>query len=350
MNFQNIKLLFAVIFLVTGILACSMPSPTPDAAEIVPVTGQEAQQPVATAASSPTTSATPTEVAIQHHMIPGDLPTERSNHAGDYDSSTSAGRKSSAGGDRFTFGRFERPFSANTMDTYYPNLDIVDTFVFQDETWIYGTIAIKEVNANNSSESKYALELDLDRDGKGDWLVIALTPSSTEWAVDGVRVFEDTNNDVGSLHAMYTDENATSDGFETLVFDQVTGDDPDAAWARISPSDPNTIELAVKRSVLDNPERYLINMWAGTSLLDPTLFDINDHFTHEQAGAADPGFELYYPIKEVSELDNSCRMAVGFQPTGQEPGLCETLIPKDHPDPSKPNEPPPPQQPPIIIF
>src|SRR5688572_31882635 len=27
-----------------------------------------------------------------------------------------------------------------------------------------------------------------------------------------------------------------------------------------------------------------------------------------------------------SEIDNSCRMAVGFQPTGQEPGICEVLL------------------------
>ena len=70
-------------------------------------------------------------------------------------------------------------------------------------------------------------------------------------------------------------------------------------------------------------------MWAGTTLLDPKLFDLNDHFTQEQAGAADPGLELYYPIKAIYEIDNSCRMAVGFKPTGKEPGLCEIFIPKE---------------------
>ena len=204
----------------------------------------------------------------------------------------------------------------------------MDTFVFQDETWIYGKIIIKGPDSSNSLAGKYAIELDLDRDGKGDWLVIASNPASTDWSVNGVQVYQDANNDVGDLSAMYTDEKAAGDGFETLIFDQGIGDDPDTAWAHISPNEPNTIELAVKRSVLANPEKYLINMWAGTSLLDPALFDINDHFTHEQAGAADPGFEIYYPIKEVSELDNSCRMAVGFEPSGKEPGLCEVFIPK----------------------
>ena len=194
-----------------------------------------------------------------------------------------------------------------------PHLDIVDTFVYQDATWIYGKVIIKGSSSNNSPADKYAMELDLDRDGKGDWLIIATTPASTDWSVDGVQVYQDANKDVGNLAAMFTDEKAIGDGFEKLAFDQGTGDDPDTAWARISPEDPNTIELSVKRSVLGNPEKYLINMWAGTSLLDPALFDINDHFTHEQAGAADPGLELYYPIKAVYEIDNSCRMAVGFK-------------------------------------
>ncbi len=335
MNSQNIKMLFAVMFLIGGILACSIPSPTSPATEVaptelVPVTGQEIQQPIVAAPLPATPSAPPTGVAVQHRVIPVALPGDRSSHAGDYDSSISASRKSSAGGDRFTFGRFERPFIANTMDTYYPNLDIIDTFVFQDETWIYGMIVVKALDSNNSLAAKYAVELDLDRDGKGDWLIIASNPASADWSVDGVQVHEDANNDVGNLYAMYTDQKAAGDGFETLVFDQGTGDDPDTAWARISPNEPNTIEIAVKRSVFDNPERYLINMWAGTSLLAPTLFDINDSFTHEQAGAADPGFEIYYPIKVVSELDNSCRMAVGFQPTGKEPGLCEVFIPQDN--------------------
>jgi hypothetical protein len=51
---------------------------------------------------------------------------------------------------------------------------------------------------------------------------------------------------------------------------------------------------------------------------------------------ADAGLEFYYPIKAVHEIDNSCRMAVGFQPTGLEPGLCEVFIPQRIGDPSSP--------------
>jgi hypothetical protein len=258
----------------------------------MPVFGQPAEVEPGEAVLQPDI-AQPVEVSFQHEMKPMDLPAERSSHAGDYDSSKFADEKMATGGDRFTFGRFERPFNANTMEVYFSQLDIVDTFVFQDESWIYGTITIKSRDASNAMTGKYAIELDLDRDGKGDWLIIASNPASTEWSVNGVQVFEDVNDDVGDRSAMYTDENVAGDGFEVLVFDQGNGNDPDTAWTRISPANPNTVEIAVKRSALGSPEKYLINMWAGTTQLDPALFDLNDHFTHEQAGASDPGYEFF---------------------------------------------------------
>jgi hypothetical protein len=315
---MNTKKLLTMITMVAFIVACNIPTLN------VPLEGSAGTGPTLTVESVNVPA--PTEIGIQHQIIPAALPAERSSHAGDYDSSVSADKGVAAGGDRFTFGRFERPFNANTMDVYLSQIDIVDTYVFQDEIWIYGSITMQD-RSIPSTAARYAIELDLDRDGKGDWLIIASNPSSTEWSVSGVQAFEDTNNDVGDVSAMYTDKNSVGDGFETLVFDQGKGNDADTAWARVSPNDPNVIEISVKLSVLGNPERYLINMWAGTSLLTPEIFDINDHFTHEQAGAADAGLEVFYPIKGVFEIDNSCRMAVGFEPTGQEPGLCEVFIP-----------------------
>jgi hypothetical protein len=319
MKFTNLRIALFMSAMLIVILACG--APAADATE------------VPTTEPSGGTTPPPTELPIQHQVIPVSLPADRSSHAGDFDSSTTAAKKASAGGDRFTFGRFERPFNANTMDVYFPEIDIVDTLVFQDETWIYGKIVVKG-NANNSLSGQYAVELDLDLDGKGDWLVIAANPSSPEWKTDGVQVYQDANKDVGNASAMYTDS-STGDGFETLVFDQGNGDDPDSAWVRVSADAANTVEISIKRSVLGNPQKYLVNMWTG-NLLDPSLFDINDRYTHEQAGAADPGLEIFYPIKQVYEIDNSCRMAVGFQPTGQEPGLCEVFIPNNVAVPGQP--------------
>ncbi len=269
-------------------------------------------------------------------VVPVDLPQEVSGHAGDQASST---RVAVSGGDRFTFGQFERPFNSEAMDVYYPSLDIVDTFVYQDETWIYGVIQLGNRESSDSITEKYALELDTDRDGRGDWLVLASNPASSDWTVSGVQIFSDMNDDVGSSSAMFTDENAVGNGFETLVFDQGVGADPESAWVRTSPANGSAIEISVKRAVLETPRSFMINMWAGTSLLDPELFDLNDYFTHEEAGAADPGFELFYPIKKVAEIDNSCRLAVGFQPIGNEPGLCKNLIPVEPSGPSAPSSP-----------
>lgn len=313
MKSVNLKTTVLMLVMIIFILACGLPSS--GSTEV-------------SSTNVPTQLESPTEALIEHVLIPVNLPIDRSSNAGDYDSSTGQ----FPGGDRFTFGRFERPFNADTMDIYFAEIDIIDTSVFQDETWIYGKIIVKG-NETNSLSGKYALELDTDVDGKGDWLVLASAPTSTDWTTAGVQVYEDANNDVGNASAMYTDENAISDGFEAVIFNQGKGDDPDSAWVRISTEAQNIIEFSVKRSVLGNPEKYLINMWAGNSL-DPSLFDINDLFTHEQAGAADPGLEIFYPIKGVSEIDNSCRMAVGFQPVGTEAGLCEVLANSLQPGPT----------------
>jgi len=316
---KNIRMFVGGGVILVSILACgtSQATPTPEAIspakEIVQVSD---------------TAVPPTDTPIQHQIVPVALPENRSSHAGDYDSSVTAAEKKSNGGDRFTFERFERPFNANTMNVYFPELDIIDTFVYQDDTWIYGTIQVVDRSAASASPYRFAMQVDNEVDGKGDYLILATNPPSTDWTVQGVQVYVDTNSDVGDLTAMLTDEGSQSDGYETLLFDQGKGnDDPDIAWIRVSPNDPNTVEIAVKRSVVGNPARYLVDMWAGHGMLDPKLFDFSDHFTHDQAGAADPGFPNFYPIKALFEIDNSCRMAVGFEPTGYEPGLCPSLAP-----------------------
>ena len=323
MKRQSHKTILILFVTFATILACNMPSQaTPTEAPVV--------EPSATLISPviETPVPPPTEIGIQHTIIPANLPENRSSHAGDYDSSATADEKKSNGGDRFTFERFERPFNANTMDIYYPELDIVDTFVFQDETWLYGTIKVVDRAAVNMSPYRFAMQLDTDVNGKGNYLVVALNPSSTEWTTDGVQVYQDANRDVGNLTAMVSDKGAPGgDGFEANLFDNGKGNDPDSAWIRESPNDANTVEIAVKRALVGNPPLYMVDMWAGHGNLDPSLFDFSDHYTHDQAGAADPGLPNFYPIKSVFELDNSCRMAVGFEPNGSEPGLCPFIAP-----------------------
>jgi hypothetical protein len=299
---------YLVVTILTLLVACS-PSASPGGTPIVPLIGDDS------AATSP---------PIQHQLIPpAQLPEQRSSHAGDYDSSITAAQKRAAGGDRFTFDQFERPFNADTMDVYFAYVDIQDTKIYQDDTWVYAVITVKGRDANTDMPGKYAVELDLDKDGRGDWLVIVTHPASTDWTTDGVQVFADENGDVGGDIVVNADKKTGGgDGYEKLVFDSGHGDDADAAWARLAPDDPNSVELAGKRALFGGLKAYLAGVWAGTDDLNPAWFDLNDHFTHDEAGEALKELEYYYPIKQLSEVDNTCRMAIGFEANGSEPRVC----------------------------
>ena len=279
--------------------------------------------PSATATQVPPTAIPPTATSV-HQEVPGELPAEHSSLAGDYDSSRTAQQRRAPGGDRFTFDRFERPFNADTMDVYYPYLDIQQSVVYQDDTWIFAVITLKDWDENQTLPGRYAAEFDIDQDGRGDWLVLVDAPTGTDWTTDGVSVWYDSNNDVGGATPVDADQDAYSDGYETQAFGNGQGDDPDMAWARLDPQEAHTVQLAVKNTILDGDQDYMVGMWAGGALLEPASFDLNDRFTHEQAGAAQTEFEYFYPIKALDQLDNSCRTAVGFTPSGDEPGLCPT--------------------------
>ena len=315
------------------LLACNI-SVTPVAPE-TPV-APSATQPPPAPTDIPTETPFPTATPIQHQSIPGELPTERSGQVGDQDSSTTSDQKRAPGGDRFTFGRYERPFNAETMDVYFPQLDIQDTLTYQDDTWIYAVITLKGGDENQQLSGRYGFEIDANIDGGGDWLILVENPSSTDWSTAGVQVWFDTNDDVGAKVTVNADDGAPGgNGYETMLFNANQGNDPDLAWARVSLDDQNTVQLAVKRSLLGGDDSFMAGMWAGTYLIDPSMFDLNDHFTHEQAGSALVELEYFYPIKAIAEVDNSCRMAVGFQPTGSEPGSCPTAPPEREACPSQ---------------
>ena len=109
-----------MISAIAVILACNTPTataqPTATIESIITVSG------VATEIS--------TEVSIQHIIIPANLPENRSSHAGDHDSSTSVAIKQASGVDRFTFGKFEVPFNANTRDVFCITLVCLVQFAF----------------------------------------------------------------------------------------------------------------------------------------------------------------------------------------------------------------------------
>lgn len=301
--------------------ACNLGGASPTALAAVSTTEESSTSEAPTA---PPQSIDPTvTTAVQQVAAPGNLPEERGSHAGDHDSSSTSEQRRAPGGDRFTFGQFERPFNAESMDVYFPYLDIQEAFVGQDDQWVYAIITVKGTDSDGGLPGAYAVELDLDLDGRGDFFILASNPASTEWSTDRVRVWTDTNEDVGGTSVINADNSGVhGDGYETLVFDQGQGDDPDTAWARLSPDNPTTVHIAIKQSLLAGDNAFLAGVWAGSSALDAALFDLNDSLNHEQAGAALVELDYFYPIKGLSELDNTCRISVGFEPRGSEPGIC----------------------------
>jgi hypothetical protein len=150
--------------------------------------------------------------------------------------------------------------------------------------------------------------------------VIANQPGA-DWSVAGVQVWQDTNKDVGHNVPVGTDPPQGGDGYDKLLFDAGMGSDPDLAWARVDPANPQVVEIAIKYSALNNDPAYMWGAWAQ-DLFHPEWFDYNDHFTIAEAGSASTLQTQYYPIKALAAVDNTCRWVVGFTPTGGEPGIC----------------------------
>ncbi len=268
---------------------------------------------------------------VTHVLKPADPPAAFESQIHDADSSALAPQHRTNAGENFGFDLYERPFD-QSMNTYFPYLDIKNAGLNRDTTWFYVTITMVGQAAQGGMPGDYGLELDVNRDGRGDFLIMAQAPKSG-WSTDGVRVWEDTNHDVGAIHPIQSDAPQNGDGYETVLFDQGHGSDPDLAWARIDPKDPKSVQIAFKRSLFNSANPFLWGAWAmDPSMLHPEWFDYNDHFTQAQAGSPLVELKQYYPLKALYEVDNTCRWAVGFIPTGNEPGIC--------PVPATPTPPP----------
>ncbi len=222
-------------------------------------------------------------------------------------------------GDNYPVNLYERPFQLDNV--YRPDADIIWTFISDDGDWYYFSTQIVDSNpATKTMDTPYGIEIDVDLDGRGDFLLWATPPYATGWTKANVQLFTDPNNDVGGPRPLLSDAPYNGNGYETLVFDRGSGPDPDTAWVRQAPLDPTYLQIAVKKTAIAD-STFLWNAWTDFGLANPAQFDYNDFYTAQQAGspyAADPNF----PIKALYGMDNTCRVAYGFTPTGHEPGVC----------------------------
>ena len=136
----------------------------------------------------------------------------------------------------------------------------------------------------------------------------------------------DINGDVGGA-IINRPDNYASDGFEAKIFDLSQGiypeGDPDFVWVRQTTDiDLPAVEIAFEKSIFkDGKEAFMWSVLSNDVAIDPSIFYYHDHFTPEQAGAANTD-DPNYPLKALAALDNTCRVPLGFQATGSEPLGC----------------------------
>ncbi|MDZ7845159.1 MAG: hypothetical protein U5K99_10215 [Anaerolineales bacterium] len=270
------------------------------------------------AAETPEPSLTPT---ITHVMRPGEPSETINSHVTDV-SSLGFAAEGHTYGDQYLINRYERPFSSQEM-VYAGYLDITLTNLKNNPPWIYFIIFLQE-DLPADGDISYAVEFDLDINGRGDLLVEADLPPDTEWTTAGVRVLKDIDGDVGGESPVFSEAPLESlTGYEVEIFNSGQGDDPDLAWVRRDPAEPDRVQLAVKNSVIGGTG-YLWSIWADEGVRDPAARDYNDRWTLSVAGSPIQANQ-FYPLKEVALLDSTCRSWYGYEPTGEEPGLCQVV-------------------------
>jgi hypothetical protein len=211
--------------------------------------------------------------------------------------------------------------------TYVPDLDIVNANLSKDTNFYYVSVLLIGTDPNNSLGINYGLEFDLNADGFGDILILAHPPYAQAWQTNNVQVFKDTNHDTGGLSGENSDAPIITNGYDSKIFDG-TGDDPDLAWVRIKAGEYSTLQFAFKRTLPGGS--FMMGVLADAGLKDPGKLDYNDRFTAAEAGSPEKN-ESEYPLKALFAVDNTCREAFGFNPTGYEPQLCpKEAPPKKH--------------------
>jgi len=306
--FLSISTLIILISLLFA--ACSPTTLPPATIEPAPPTAEPAApQPEVTQSQAPAQpdptqggeapAATQAPPVIEHKDIPGtprysyNVPDECNtgfNYKPGYTLRTAC--------DHWSTNLLERPVSAD-MGQYFHYIDILASSLGFDKMWIYTSIELFGAGMpEDGSPFSYYVELDADQDGRGDTLIVAenLDLYTNEWSIAGVKVFVDQDGDVGALTAVRPDYDS-GNGYETLIFDQGQGDDPDLAWVRHNPDLVHVIEFAFKVDAVGKANSLM--WWGGAmrGVLDPQRFDLVDN----------------YGETALFEVDSTCGWVMGSQ-------------------------------------
>lgn len=261
-------------------------------------------------------------ILISHNIIPGE-PGWVNKWFYDTDASKNAEGGFVTGGDDFVANLWERPFTESDM-VYRPDLDINKTEISEDINFYYVTLFLNDTHPEDGFPGSYGIEIDTDRDGRGDYLVIVQNPTSSTWDIAGVSAYEDVNNDVGGLYVMRPNSSYSGNGYEHVLFSINELSDPDLAWARIDLKS-SSVTIAFKKSLIGGSTTFVWGVWAAESLLDPSMLDLHDHFTQTEAGSPYQSHTTY-PLKSINLVDNTCRETYGFVATQPISGLCTVPV------------------------
>lgn len=286
---------------------------TAAAAEAPAVQAPAAQAPADTPEPAPEpTAEAPTPEAL---MMPGEPP-DPDRTLEDVGSSRFADEHKATAGENFLNNLFERPFTSQEM-IYQPDLDITTVDQAADDAFYYFTIRLYGMNMQGGGlKGIYGIEFDRTKTGRGDLLVQVLEPAY-EWSAEGVTVYGDRNRDVGGPRPIQADTGFSGSGYD-MTIEQGGGK---TAFARIDPKDGNAVQFAVSKVLLEDPKEFLWGAWADNGLKDVTKFDYNDTMGPTAAGS--PIKDKYYPVKDIFNLDNTCRLPVGLAQSGAIPGMCK---------------------------
>jgi hypothetical protein len=235
----------------------------------------------------------------------------------DTNSSKFASEKRVVSGDSYLSNFFERPFTRESME-YLPNIDIQYGYISSDDNFFIYTIVLAGVDTEtNTLVGSYGVEMDIDADGRGDYSVWVKDPVSTTWTAENVRIFKDTNGDVGGKDKYISDAPSQGNGYDL----EIPNTNAEVSFARVVPDNPAIVQIAVHRVIVENPMEFLWGVWADNGLQNPGQFDYDDHYTYKEAGSPISG-NKYYPLDAVHSCDNTCRQPYGFYPDYRIPNMC----------------------------
>ncbi len=208
------------------------------------------------------------------------------------------------GCDDWNISMVERPAdSAN--GSYIAEQDIVFAQFGSDKNWIYSKLEVFG-DLNDAINGWVAIELDFNLDGDGEIVILARIPNSSEWTVENVSIWEDTDDDVKGLDAIYPDQTG-GNGYETLLFDSGLGSDPDLGWVRISPGSSSVVEIAIKAELVPDNKKFAWWTWISGYELEPMNMEIVDHLDDEATWNVDNTCGWIFNSKPSKMLPNICK-------------------------------------------